>query len=329
MVNLKDKLKGVFGFPVTPFKDDLTLDLDALDRVIEMMMPHPFCAIVIVGGTGEIYSLAPDEAVTVVERAVKTVNGRMPVVAGVGYNTPIGCDLARRMEKAGADALLVMPPYYTNAPEAGLFAYYKAIGEASGLPLALYSRDWAVFSPDQVARLADMVPTLQLWKDGQGNGRVLRRIMNKVGDRLAWIGGLGDDCASTYFAAGVQAYTSSISNLAPKVSLAIAEAGMKRDFDALDKLMDKYVHPLYALRERERGYEVTVIKEAMARVGLCGAAVRPPLCPMRTQDIEELERILETYRDMLSGFQAPDERRSASIAGSPASRIRAWAAGTS
>jgi 5-dehydro-4-deoxyglucarate dehydratase len=299
MVSLKDKLKGVFGFPVTPFRDDLSLDLAALDRVIEMMMPHPFCAIVIVGGTGEIYSLSPDEAVTVVERAVKTVNGRMPVVAGVGYNTPIGAEMARRMEKAGADALLVMPPYYTGAPEAGLFAYYQAIGRASGLPLALYSRDWAVFTPDQVARLAEMVPTLELWKDGQGNGRLLRRIMNKVGDRLAWIGGLGDDCASTYFAAGVQAYTSSISNLAPKVSVAVAEAGMKRDFDALDKLMDQYVHPLYALRERMKGYEVSVMKEAMSRLGLCGAAVRPPLCPVRSGDIEELVKILDTYRGML------------------------------
>jgi 5-dehydro-4-deoxyglucarate dehydratase len=299
MVSLKEKLKGVFGFPVTPFKDNLSLDLPALDKVVEMMMPHPFCAIVIVGGTGEIYSLSPDEAVTVVERAVKTVNGRMPVVAGVGYNTPIGCDLARRMEKAGADALLVMPPYYTNPPEAGLFAYYKAIGEASGLPLALYSRDWAVFTPDQVARLAEMVPTLQIWKDGQGNGRTYRRIMNKVGDRLAWVGGLGDDCVSTYFACGVQAYTSSISNIAPKVSLALADAGIKRDFNALDVLMDQYVHPLYALRERVKGYEVTVMKEMMSRLGLCGPSVRPPLCPLRSADTEDLVKILDSYRGML------------------------------
>ncbi len=299
MVNLKDKLKGVFGFPVTPFREDLTLDLSALDNVVEMMMGHAFCAMVIVGGTGEIYSLSPDESVETVERAVKTVNGQMPVVAGVGYNTAIGCDQARRMEKAGADALLVMPPYYSNPPEAGLFAYYQAIGKASGLPLAIYSRDWAVFTPDQVAKLAEMVPTLQLWKDGQGNGRAYRRIMNKVGDRLAWIGGLGDDCVSTYFACGVQAYTSSISNIAPKVSLALADAGMKRDFDALDALMDRYVHPLYALRERMKGYEVTVMKKAMERLGLCGATVRPPLSPMRAADLPDLEKILETYRDML------------------------------
>ncbi len=299
MSDLKQKLKGVFGFPVTPLKDDLSLDLPGLDKVIESMLAHPFCAIVVTGGTGEIYSLSTDEAVTVVERAVKVVNGRLPIVAGVGYNTAIGTEMARRMEKAGADALLVMPPYYINAPEAGLFAYYQAIGEASGLPLSLYSRDWAVFSPDQVARLADQVPTLQLWKDGQGNGRNLRRIINKVGDRLAWIGGLGDDCASTYFSAGVQAYTSSISNVAPKVSIAIAEAGVARDFNKLDELMDTYVHPLYALRERMKGYEVTVMKEFMKEIGLCGNAVRPPLAPMRPADIEDLKKIIDIYRPML------------------------------
>lgn len=299
MSDLKQRLKGVFGFPVTPLKDDLSLDLPALDKVIESMLAHPFCSIVVTGGTGEIYSLSADEAVAVVERAAKVVNGRVPIVAGVGYNTEIGSEMARRMEKAGADALLVMPPYYINPPEAGLFAYYKAIGEASGLPLSLYSRDWAVFTPDQVARLAEQVPTLQLWKDGQGNGRNLRRIINKVGDRLAWIGGLGDDCASTYFSAGVQAYTSSISNVAPKLSIAIAVAGVARDFNKLDELMDTYVHPLYALRERMKGYEVTVMKEFMKEIGLCGNAVRPPLAPMRPADIDELKRIIELYKPML------------------------------
>lgn len=299
MSNLKQQLKGVFGFPITPFKADLSIDFEALDKVIDMMMGHPFCAIVVTGGTGEIYSLTADEAVAVVEHSVKAVKGRMPVVAGVGYSTVIASDMARRMEKAGADALLVMPPTYSHAPEAGLFTYYREIGEASGLPLAVYSRDWAVFTPDQVARLADQVPTLEIWKDGQGNGRTYRRIMNKVGDRLAWIGGLGDDCVSTYFACGVQAYTSSISNIAPKVSLALAEAGMARDFDKLDVLMDKYVHPLYALRERMKGYEVSVMKKAMEMLGLCGATVRSPLAPMREADIADLAAIMETYRDML------------------------------
>ena len=137
MSKLRDQLRGVFGFPITPFQPDLSLDLAALEKNVDEMTRHPYCAIVAAGGTGEIYSLTSEEAAEVVAVSVKATQGRMPVVAGVGYNTAIGCDMARRMEKAGADALLVMPPYYINAPEAGWIAYYKAIANATGLPLAL------------------------------------------------------------------------------------------------------------------------------------------------------------------------------------------------
>jgi 5-dehydro-4-deoxyglucarate dehydratase len=297
--SLKQRLLGAFGFPVTPFRRDLSLDLDALQKNVDAMVQHPFCAIVVAGGTGEIYSMTVDEIVETVRAAVSAVNGRMPVMAGVGFNTPIASELARRLEKAGADCLLVMPPYYVNAPEGGLLAYYEAVAKASGLPMAVYSRDWAVFTPGMVARLAEKAPTLQIWKDGQGDIRRYQRIIQTVGDRLAWVGGLGDDCASGYFAIGVQAYTSSISNIAPKVSLAIAEAGMNRDFEGLNALLAKYVAPLYAIRERSRGYEVTVMKEAMELLGMPAGPVRPPLPPCRPEDLDAIRELMKIYQDMI------------------------------
>ncbi len=293
------RLTGVFGFPVTPFHQDLSLDLEGLSRNVDEMAAYPFCAMVAAGGTGELYSMSADEIERVVRTSVEAVNGRMPVVAGTGYNTPMGVDIAKRLEKAGADCLLVLPPYYSDAPEEGLFAYYEAIGEATGLPLMIYSRGWAVFSPEQVARLAERVPSLVAWKDGQGNGMKYQRIMQKVGDRLAWLGGLGDDCVPTYFAAGVQAYTSSISNIAPLVSLALAEAGMAHDFVKLTELMNKYVHPIYALRERVKGYEVAVMKSAMEILGMPAGPVRPPLENTRPKDIEVLRILMLAYDDML------------------------------
>jgi 5-dehydro-4-deoxyglucarate dehydratase len=296
MSQLRDKLRGVFGFPVTPFKKDLSLDLAALEKNVDEMTRHPYCAIVAAGGTGEIYSMTAEEAADVVSVAVKATQGRMPVVAGVGYNTVIGADMARRMERAGADALLVMPPYYINAPEAGWIDYYKAIANATGLPLALYSRDWAAFTPDQVARLAEAVPTLEIWKDGQGNIRAYQRIMAKLGDRLAWVGGLGDDCAGGYWSIGVQAYTSSISNVSAKISLAIADAGQKQDFTRLNEILIQYVHPLYALRDKMRGYEVTVMKEMMEMMGIPAGPARPPLCAVREDHKAELARIVELYK---------------------------------
>lgn len=292
-------LKGVFGFPVTPYRADLSLDLDALARNVDEMTRHPFCAIVAAGGTGELYSMTPQEIEDVVRVTVEATQGRMPVVAGTGYNVAIGADIARRVEKVGADIILVLPPYYSGAPEAGLFEFYASIGRATALPLMVYSRDWAVFSPEQVARLCDKVPTLKAWKDGQGNGRTYQRIIQYNGDRLAWYGGLGDDCVPTYFAAGVQAYTSSISNISPKVSLALADAGMRRDFATLDGLMKKYVHPLYAFRERLKGYEVAAMKTAMELIGKPAGPVRPPLTNTRPQDIDDLKKVMAAYEGML------------------------------
>ncbi|MGA8598938.1 MAG: 5-dehydro-4-deoxyglucarate dehydratase [Bryobacteraceae bacterium] len=292
-----DTVRGVFGFPVTPFKTDLTLDLDALSRNVDEMASYPFCALVAAGGTGELYSLSPDEVEQIVRTTVRVVNGRMPVVAGTGFNVPLAVEIARRAQKAGAQSILALPPYYTGAPFEGVCDYYEAVGSATELPLMIYSRDWAVFTPEMVARLADRVPTLAAWKDGQGDIRRYQRIMTYNGERLAWFGGLGDDCVPGYFAIGVQAYTSSISNIAPALSLALAEAGIRRDFEKLNDLMTRYVHPLYAIRERVRGYEVAVMKEAMELLGMSAGPVRPPLTKCGAQDQEALRQLISVYAD--------------------------------
>lgn len=298
-------LCGVFGFPVTPFRPDLSLDLDSLARNVDAMANYGFCALVSVGGTGELYSLAVDEIEQVIKTTVRAVNGRMPVVAGTGFNVPIGVEVARRAREAGAAYLLVLPPYYVGAPEAGLFDYYEAIGRATSLPLMIYSRDWAAFTPEMVARLSDRIPTLVAWKDGQGNIRKYQRIMEYNGDRLAWFGGLGDDCVPGYFAIGVQAFTSSISNISPQLSLALAEAGLNQDFVELNKLMRRYVNPLYALRERCKGYEVAVMKAAMEMLGKTAGPVRPPLVNCQSNDLEDLRKLMAIYQREFEGISDP------------------------
>ena len=299
MLDPKKAFHGVFGFPVTPFQKDLSLDLAGLEKNCDWMAGFPFCSQVIAGGTGEVYSMTPEESIECVRVSVKAINGRMPVVAGVAYNTTMACHMAREMEKAGAEALLVMPPYYINAPEEGLFQYFEAIGNSCGLPLSFYTRDRAAFSPSQVSRLLDRVPSLKMWKDGQGDMRKYQRIICEVGDRIAWVGGIGDDCAPGYFAVGCQAYTSSISNIAPKLSLKIAELGLAGDYTGLAVLMKEYVHPLYALRDRCKGYEVSMMKSAMEILGHPAGPVRPPLVNIKDSEMVELRKLMEVYADFI------------------------------
>ena len=120
---LRAKLQGVIGFPVTPFKSDLSLDIGGFRRNLQAMLRHAPAAIVAAGGTGELYSLSVSEHAEVVRAAVEEVAGAMPVIAGAGFNARIGADLARQAAAAGASGILAFPPYYPGAEDEGLFEY--------------------------------------------------------------------------------------------------------------------------------------------------------------------------------------------------------------
>src|SRR6185503_12874976 len=154
---LRSKLKGVIAFPITPFKNDLSLDLDGLRDNLEKLLAHPVSAVVAAGGTGELYSLTPEEHLEVIRTTVEFARGRVPVIAGVGFGPRLGADLAVAAENAAAGGILIFPPYYPNADDEGLLEYYRAIGSATSLGVLIYTRDWAHFTPSMVERLT-MIP---------------------------------------------------------------------------------------------------------------------------------------------------------------------------
>ena len=297
---LRSKLKeGVIAFPITPFNSDLSLNLEGLRHNLTRLVEHPLCAVVAAGGTGEVYSLTPAEYAEVVRLTVEVVNGKSPVIAGVGFNQPMAVEMAKQAAAAGADGILALPPYYPNADDEGMLAYYKAIGAATDLGLLIYSRDWANFSPAMVEKLATVIPTLCAWKDGQADIRRYQMIINRLGDRLHWIGGAGDDSLPGYYSIGIRTYTSSIATVAPKLSLKLHEAGSAENCAELMKLIYEYVTPLYALRARRKGYEVSAMKTMMDMVGLAGGPVRPPLPNVKPEEAEELRAIVEKWKPFL------------------------------
>ena len=190
---LRSRFGGVVAFPVTPFKKDLSLDVEGLRKNLQHTARFPFCAVVAGGGTGELYSLDVAELRKVVEEAVAIFGGKVPVIAGAGGSLPIAQAMARAAAEAGADGILALPPYYPSPSDDGIVEYYKAIGAATPLGLLVYGRDWFNPGPELVARLASSIPTLVAWKDGQGDLRRYQMIRQRVGDRLYWIGGAGDD----------------------------------------------------------------------------------------------------------------------------------------
>lgn len=315
-VQLRAALVGPIGFPVTPFRDDLSLDIPGLRRNVQALLAHPPAAIVAAGGTGELYSLTPAEHREVVAAVVEECAGRVPVIAGVGFNAALAGQLAADSARVGAHGILAFPPYYPNADDAGLVEYYRAIGDATPLGLLIYSRDWFHPGPALLERLA-AIPTLVAWKEGQGDLRRLQILMGAIGDRLGWIGGAGDDMVSAYYAAGVRAYTSSVSNVSSRLARRLHDLACARSAaavsvvgpasraaiaatgDPLDDVMQRLIVPLYAMRARRRGYEVTVMKELMNLLGLAGGRVRPPLPGLAAADRAELQATVPDWRAVM------------------------------
>jgi 5-dehydro-4-deoxyglucarate dehydratase len=295
---LRGRFNGVISFPITPFKADLSLDVEGLRKNLRALLKYPLCAVVAAGGTGELYSLTPAEHLQVVKTTIEEVGGRFPVIAGTGFGTQLGVELARQAAKLGASGILAFPPYYPGADDDGLFEYYRCIGQATPLGLIIYSRDWVSPSPAFVERLA-AIPTLVAWKDGQGDLRRYQMIRQRVGDRLYWIGGAGDDLVPGYYAMGIRTYTSSVANIAPRLSLELHELAAAGDTAGLAKLMNDYIIPLYALRTRRKGYEVSVMKAMLELIGLAGGPVRPPLLNLRAEEIEEVRAMLERWKPFL------------------------------
>ena len=295
---LREKLYGVIAFPVTPFKDNLALDLPGLHNNLTKLLEHPISAVVAAGGTGEMYSLTPAEYSRVIELTTHAIEDRMPVIAGVGFGQRLAIEMAQAAEKAGADGILAFPPYYPHAEEDGLFEYYRSIGAATSLGMVIYSRDWATFSPAMVERLTS-IPTLVALKDGHGDIRRLQAIVNRVGDRLRCIGGAGDDMVAAYYSIGIRTFSSSIATVAPRLSLKLHELGEAGDNEALAELLDRCVVPLFAIRARRKGYEVSTLKAMMEMIGLNAGPVRPPLVNVTPEEEDELRTILSAWEKFL------------------------------
>lgn len=285
---------GVISFPITPFDNNLKLDLQGLRKNLEQMLNYDFRAIVAAGGTGEMYSLSLEEYQQVVETTVEVVGKQTTVIAGAGFGYSQAVQMSKIATDAGADGVLALPPYYTHAPKEGLFSYYEAIADQTDLGMLVYSRDWVKLNADDAEILGNRIPNLVGWKDGQGETREYQRIMKRMGDRYHWIGGIGDDCVPAYYSIGIRTYTSSIATVSPKISLKLHELAAAGKTEELAKYMAQYVIPIYEFRTRKKGYEVSAMKALMNLSGQVGGKVRPPLTEVQESEIPLLQEMADT-----------------------------------
>src|SRR5258706_10902952 len=291
--------KGLLSFPVTHFDKDFQFQEGPYREHCAWLLGFKrLTGLFAAGGTGEFFSLTPAEVGAVVAAAVKETNGQTPVIAGAGYGTATAVELARSAEQAGADGLLLLPPYLMVPSQEGLIAHVEAVCKATSIGVIVYNRDNAVLNEDSLAKLCDRNPNLVGFKDGVGDIEKMTRVYAKLGDRLTYVGGLptAETFALPYLEMGVTTYSSPIYNFMPEWALSFYDAVRAKDHAKVMKGLKEFVLPYIAIRNENRGYAVSIIKAGMTAIGRGAGPVRAPLTELTQDQLGRLKKLIDTSK---------------------------------
>ncbi|CAN5138131.1 5-dehydro-4-deoxyglucarate dehydratase [soil metagenome] len=295
---------GVLFFPVTPFDADDRVELGLLRDHVEERLEFSPGGVFPACGTGEFSSLDADEVAAVVAETVRVVRGRVPVVAGTGGQLAHARSSARSAEAAGADALLLLPPYLLGGPAAGTVAYVEAVAEASGLPIIVYHRGTAQYTAETMVRLAEN-PKVVGFKDGTGDVALAQDIVSAVAatgrEDFQFFNGLltAELSQAAYRGLGIPLYSSAVFAMAPRIAAAHYYAYTTGNEEARTRLLQEFYFPLARLRDRVPGFGVSLVKAGVRLGGLPVGSVRPPLVDPAPEHLAELEALLARGHDLL------------------------------
>jgi len=286
-------LESVVGITVTPFDDADRIDIEAYADVVVRCVDAGVAVITPNGNTSEFYSLSPDELTQSLATTVAAVGDRATVIAGVGHDVAQAADLARTAADAGAHGVMVHQPVHPYISMDGWVDYHRVIADAvPELGVVCYVRSPLV-TADAFAALADACPNVVGVKYAVPDPVALPALVAGVGvERWVWVCGLAETWAPFFWLSGARGFTSGLVNVAPEWSLALFDALRDADFGRAMAIWAR-LKPFEDLRARAASAaNVSVVKEALAQLGLCGRAVRPPISEVSDADREQIARIL-------------------------------------
>ena len=295
---LKERLATVVAIPVTPFTEDGAVDWEQHASLLARLLDHGVGVVTPNGNTGEFYTLSDAEKRRVVESTVAAVDGRADVVAGVGLDLPCALDAARHARAAGAGALMVHQPVHPYRSAEGWIEYHRAIADAvPELGVVLYIRDERVTGA-HIAELAAHSPNVIGVKYAISDPVRFAAVARDAGlDAFVWIAGLAELSAPGYWAVGATGFTSGLVNVAPRLSKALLDKLRGGDFAAAMTVWEA-VREFEELRAADASADnVSVVKEALAQLGLSGRQVRPPSRVLPPPVRERISAVLARWRD--------------------------------
>ncbi|MEG0373242.1 MAG: 4-hydroxy-tetrahydrodipicolinate synthase [Enterococcus sp.] len=279
---------------VTPMKADGAVDFKKLDELVEWQVNEGSDAIVACGTTGEASTLANAEHIAVIEAVVKKVANRVPVIAGTGVNdTQHAIELSTGAEKVGADALLIVTPYYNKASDEGLFLHYQKIAQSVKLPIILYSvasRTNMNIEPLMVKRLAK-IPNVVAIKEASGNISQIAEIARLLPEDFTIYSG-NDDQVLPIMALGGRGSISTVANIAPKQTHELTQAVLAGDFALAKDLQLKQLPLIHAIFCEVNPIPV---KTAVGLLGKIEPNFRLPLSAAKAETVERLKKEMTAY----------------------------------
>jgi 5-dehydro-4-deoxyglucarate dehydratase len=253
---------GLLSFPVTDFDQEGNFRADTYAKRLEWLAPYGASALFAAGGTGEFFSLTPNEYGDVIKTAVDTCRGVVPILAGAGGPTRAAIAYAQEAQRIGAQGILLLPHYLTEASQDGLVRHVEEVCKSVDFGVVVYNRGACRLTPDSLEKLADRNPTLNRFKDGIGDIELMMSIWRRLGDRFSYLGGLptAEIYAAAYKALGVPVYSSAVFNFMPKLAMDFYHAIANDDRATQHRLIDEFLLPYLAIRNRKAGYAVSIVK---------------------------------------------------------------------
>lgn len=280
---------------VTPFHEDGTVNYEKLKELVEFQITNGTDAIIICGTTGESSTLSHEEHLECIKKCIEYVNGRIPVIAGTGSNcTETAIYLSTEAEKYGADALLVVTPYYNKATQKGLYQHFKAVADSVKIPVILYnvpSRTGCNIAPETVVKLCTEVENIVGVKEASGNLSQIVKLMSLADGKVDLYSG-NDDQITPLLALGGKGVISVLSNVAPRQTHEICAKFFAGDVAGSCKEQLRAIPLCNALFCEVNPIPV---KKALNLQGRGAGVLRMPLCEMEDENAAKLEKAMKDY----------------------------------
>jgi 5-dehydro-4-deoxyglucarate dehydratase len=285
---------GLLSFPLTDFDSVGDFNARGYRARLEWLAPYGASALFAAGGTGEFFSLTGDEYPSIIQTAVDTCRGKVPIIAGAGGPTRFAIACAQAAEKAGAHGILLLPHYLTEAGQEGISAHVEAVCRSVKFGVIVYNRATSRLGPDALEKLADRCPNLVGFKDGIGDIELMVSIYQRMGERFAYLGGLptAEVYAAAYKALGTPVYSSAVFNFIPRTAVEFYRAVATDDLKTQHRLLHDFFMPYLDIRNKGQGYAVSIVKAGATLVGRGAGPVRPPLTDLKPHEMEQLGALI-------------------------------------